>query len=109
VSQSEPAAAVQGGGDTGALVAMYEELRSWVLHPGREAQPQLRLLGHALLLRSGMREWMAAVSSLQGPAHQTPTARASTDPSIETSTTTQLAAALANVILTRMKEEQHEP
>jgi hypothetical protein len=109
VSQTDLAAAVQGDGDTGGLVAMYEELRSWVLHPGHEASLELRRLGHVLLVRNGMRAWMVGASSLHSPAGQTPPARASTSPPVETSTTTQLAASLANVVLSCLREAPHEP
>lgn len=109
MSQTDLAAAVQGDGDTGALVAMYEELRSWVLHPGHETSLELRRLGHMLLVRNGMRAWMVGASSLQSPGRQTPPARASTTLPIETPTTTQLAASLANVVLSCLREAPHEP
>jgi len=110
VSQAESTTAHQEGGDARTLAGLYEKLRSWVLHPAPEAAPHPRLLGQAVLLRHGMREWMAAVSRLEGPAHQAPAGDAtSAAPHLPTSTKAQLAAALANVVLTRLQEERHEP
>jgi hypothetical protein len=101
--------ALEHGGDTRALVGLYEELRSWVLHPAREMPSRPRRLGQAVLLRSGMGEWMAAVASLQGARHHATAARVSAAPPLPTSTQAQLAAALASVVLARFKEEPHEP
>jgi len=109
VSETEPTVALQGNGHTRALTALYEELRNWVLHPAREIPSRPRLSGQAVLLRGGMREWMATVSSLQGARHHATAPRASAAPPLPISTQAQLAAALASVVLARLKEEPHEP
>ena len=106
---SEHTVALQEDTHTRALTALYEELRTWVLHPAREVPSRPRLLGQAVLLRSGMGEWMATVASLQGARHHAAAGRKSAAPPLPTSTQAQLAAALASVVLARLKEELHEP
>jgi len=109
VNETASTVAVQKSGDARALAGLYEELRCWVLHPARQMPPQPRILGQVVLVRSGMREWMAAVSSMQSALDQTTTPVPAQASSTPTSIRAQLAAALADVVLSRIKEEAHEP
>lgn len=92
----------------GTAVLLYEELREWVLHPARQASHRSPL-GQAVLMRSGLGEWMANVLRLQPDCGRPASSSGGSPPALSVSTKAQLAAALATVVLTCMEEVSCEP
>ena len=116
------------GADTSALTRLYEELRRWALDPGCETRAWPRHLGWAVLLRRGMREWLATCGSFsstttRNPERQTegrpegdgwaednPATRADESGPLPTSVQAQMVATLATIVLGRCDgwEERYE-
>jgi hypothetical protein len=89
--------------DSTSVVDLYEELRRWALQPAHQP-PASRTLGQALLQRKGLGEWMTAVVDLQPACSQPRAGGGDSHAALPSSTRAQLAAALADVVLIRLRE-----
>jgi hypothetical protein len=101
VKASDERTLVQERGDTSTLAKLYEDLRSFILDPSRDSQPGPRRLGWGVLVRGGMREWMATCLSLSDAVEHDRGTRSDLPSPLVASTQAQLTAALASVLLSR--------
>ena len=99
-----------GDTDSKPLTKLYEDLRSWALDAGCETRAWPRHLGWGVLLRRGMKEWLATCLSLSDTTVHDPVASAGKSGPPPSSVQAQMVATLANIVLSRCdgKEERHE-
>jgi hypothetical protein len=96
--------------DTNRLTKLYEDLRSWALDSACETRAWPRHLGWAVLLRRGMKEWLATCLSLSEKAARDPQATTDESRPPPSSVQVQMVATLASLVLIHCeeKEERHE-
>lgn len=95
--------------DRGILVKLYEELRSWIVHPSRGLRKGPGRLGWGVLVSRGMREWMAICSSLSGEIDHDVDPSVNEASFVSESSRRQMVAAIAGVLTSHIEREgQHE-
>ena len=110
VDRSDEKALFLDSADTNRLTGLYEDLRSWALDSACETRAWPRHLGWGVLLRRGMKEWLATCLSLSDTSAHDPVATAAESRPPPSSVQAQMVATLASIVLSRCdpKEERHE-
>ncbi len=84
---------------------LYEDLRSWIVHPSRGLRKGPGRLGWGVLVSRGMREWMAICSGLSGELDHDTGPNVNEAVFVSESNRRQMVAAVAGVLTSHIERE----